>query len=366
MVEKPKILIVDDEKLNRNFLKTYLTTLGYIPFEAENGKKGLDIIMKEKPDVIILDLNMPEMDGFELLKIIKINPETRMIPVIVITALGDESNHLKALELGADDFLTKPFNIHFLKARLRSLVTIKMLYDINIEYQNKLKESNIELMRELIKTQEVTIIALAKLAEFRDPETGEHLERIREYTRILAEELRKHKKYEKYINDRYIENIYKSSLLHDIGKVGIPDYILLKPGKLTEDEFNIMKKHTIIGGNAIESAIKHVQLEKSFLDMAKNVAYSHHERWDGNGYPYGLKGENIPLSARITAVADVYDALTTRRVYKPPFSHEKAKKIIISEMDGHFDPDIVESFLKREEDFIEYKEKLKDKGENLP
>ena len=364
MVKKPKILIVDDEKLNRDFLKNYLSTLGYTPLEAENGKKGLGIIMKEYPDVIILDLNMPEMDGFELLKIIKINPETRMIPVIVITALGDENNHLKALELGADDFLTKPFNIHFLKARLRSLVTIKMLYDINVEYQNKLKESNIELMRELIKTQEVTIIALAKLAEFRDPETGEHLERIREYVRILAEELKKHKKYEKYIDNRYLEHIFKSSLLHDIGKVGIPDYILFKPAKLTEDEFNIMKKHTIIGGNAIESAIKHVQLEKSFLDMAKNVAYFHHERWDGNGYPYGLKGEDIPLSARITAVADVYDALTTRRVYKPPFPHEKAKNIILSEMDGHFDPEIVDAFIKREDEFLEFKEKLKDSDTN--
>jgi len=362
MNRNPKILIVDDEEYNRQLLTTFLTSLGYATLEAENGKKALKLILEKRPDIVILDLNMPEVNGFEVLNVIKSNPETRMIPVIVITGLGDEQNHLRALENGADDFLTKPFNIHFLRARLRSLLSIKMLYDLNIKYQEKLKESNIELMSELIKTQEVTIVALAKLAEFRDPETGEHLERMREFARVLARELQVMGKYRGYVNDKYIENIYKSTPLHDIGKVGIPDYILLKPAKLTAEEFEIMKKHSLIGGNSIKSAIEHAKMTHSFLDMAKVIAYYHHERWDGNGYPAGLKGEDIPLSARITTVADVYDALTTRRVYKPSFPHEKARKIIIEEKGGHFDPDIVEAFLRREEDFLILKEKFKDKN----
>jgi len=357
----PKILIVDDELLNRDLLHSFLTSLGYTTLEAENGKKAIENIIQEKPDIILLDLNMPEMDGFEVLKIIKANPNTRMIPIVIITGLKDEQNHLKALELGADDFLIKPFNFNFLKARLRSLLSIKMLYDLNRKYQQKLKESNIELMHELIKTQEVTIVALAKLAEFRDPETGEHLERMREFARVLAEELTKLNKYRKYLNDKYIENIYKSTPLHDIGKVGIPDHILLKPACLTDEEFEIMKRHSIIGGDAITSAIQHAHMDKSFLDMAKAIAYHHHERWDGNGYPSGLEGENIPLSARITTVADVYDALTTKRVYKPAFSHEKARNIIVEGAGTHFDPDLVEAFLRREDDFVMLKDKFKDK-----
>jgi len=360
--QKSRILVADDDDINRTLLVTYLNSLGYNVSGEKTGKSTLEKIMKEKPDVILLDINMPGMDGFDILKVIKSNPDTRMIPVIIITGISDNQYYIKAIELGADDFLLKPFNIYLLKARLHSLVSMKMLYDINLKYQKKLKESNFELLNQLVKTQEVTIVALAKLAEFRDPETGGHLERIREYSKILVEEITKIDKYKKYINEKYISNIYKSAPLHDIGKVGIPDSILLKPGKLTKEEFEIMKSHSTIGGNAISSALKQIGIKTSFLDMAKFITYYHHERWDGGGYPFGLKGEDIPLSARVISLADVYDALTSKRIYKDAFSHGKAKTIIVSEAGKQFDPDIVDAFLKRENDFLMLKEAYKDKN----
>jgi len=354
------ILIADDMEMNRQILLDLIKPMGYRLFEAKNGKMALDLILKHKPDLILLDLNMPEMDGFEVLRVIKANPDTKIIPVVVITGLSDEQNHLKALEAGADDFLTKPFNINFLKARMKSLLTGKMLYDQNIFYQEKLKKSNVELLRKIVRTQEVTIIALAKLAEFRDPETGEHLERMREYVKVLSLQLRELPEYREHITDQYIENIYKSTPLHDIGKVGIPDHILLKPGKLTPEEFEIMKLHTVIGGNSLGMAIKTAGIESSFLDMGTKIAHHHHERWDGTGYPNMLKGPSIPLCARIVALADVYDALTTKRVYKPAFSHEKSKQIILNGAGTSFDPDIVEAFKKREKDFLTIRKEFED------
>lgn len=362
MDKKQTILVVDDTDLNRQVLINFLKPMGFSVIEAKDGQEALESFIKVSPDLILLDLMMPRMNGFEVCKILKSNPKTKMIPIVVITGQSDDKNHLKALEAGADDFLAKPFNMNFLKARLKSLLSVKILYDMNVDYQETLKKSNIELMQKLITTQDITIIALAKLAEFRDPETGEHLERMREYAKILAHELKKTSKYEDYINDRYIDNIYKSTPLHDIGKVGIPDNILLKPGKLTDEEFEIMKKHSNIGGDAISSAIKLTGSEKSFLDMGKDIAYYHHEKWNGMGYPEGLKGEDIPLSARITALADVYDALTSKRVYKPAFPHQKAKDILVEETEAAFDPDIVDGFLKKEKDFRNIKEEYKDRN----
>jgi putative two-component system response regulator len=237
---------------------------------------------------------------------------------------------------------------------------MKRLYDENQEYQEKLKNDNVSLMQKLIGTQDITIVALAKLAEFRDPETGEHLERMREYAKTIALELKKQDKYKDYITEQYIKNLYKSTPLHDIGKVGIPDKVLLKPGKLTDDEFEIMKRHSEIGGDAISSAVNLSGMTRSFLDMGKEIAYYHHEKWDGNGYPKGLKNDGIPLTARITALADVYDALTTKRVYKPAFPHNKAKAILEEGSGTVFDPDIVAAFISKENEFIKIKEEYKD------
>jgi response regulator RpfG family c-di-GMP phosphodiesterase len=197
----------------------------------------------------------------------------------------------------------------------------------------------------------ITILALAKLAEYRDDETGLHLERIRGYTKVIAEEMAKTPKYAGYITSEYIEDLYQSSILHDIGKVGIPDAVLLKPGKLTTDEFEKIKKHADLGGNVltdIEDQIK----GQTFLTLGKEIAYYHHEKWNGKGYPKGLKGEEIPLSARIVALPDVYDALTSKRIYKEPFPHKEAKKMIVDEKGRSFDTDVVDAFLTCEDDFL--------------
>ena len=354
------ILVVDDVSENRKMLSAFLSPMGYSVVEAADGKQALEKFDIEPPDLVLLDLKMPGIDGFEVCKRLKSNPETKMVPIIVITGLADDENHLGALEYGADDFLAKPFNINFLKARLKSLLSTKQLYDQNMAYQESLKISNIELMEKLISTQDVTIVALAKLAEFRDPETGEHLERMREYAKTIARELQKKKRYKDYITEQYIENIHKSTPLHDIGKVGIPDQILLKPGKLTPEEFEIMKRHSEIGGDSLSSAIQFSGMEQSFLDMGKDIAYHHHEKWNGKGYPRGLAGENIPLTARITALADVYDALTSKRVYKEAFSHEKSKAILVEESGTSFDPEVVEAFLATENEFIAIRKEYRD------
>lgn len=360
MTKKPRILIADDAPANRHILAQFLKEMGYSVLETENGREALDAVMSEKPDIVILDIAMPEIDGIEVCRIIKTNPLTKIIPVVIITALGDDEHHLKALDAGADDFLTKPFMAHFLRARLKSLLALKLMSDASLGYQESLKQMNVDLMEKLISTQDITIIALAKLAEFRDPETGEHLERMREYSKVLAYKLRELPKYRYYISDQYIENLYKSSPLHDIGKVGIRDEVLLKPGKLSQDEFELMKQHTTIGGDALATATKFSGMDRSFLDMGKEIAYSHHEKWNGTGYPRGLKGEHIPLSARILAIADVYDALTSKRVYKEAFTHDQSRKIIVEECVSHFDPEVLNAFQDLEDQFIDIRKRYQD------
>ncbi len=226
---------------------------------------------------------------------------------------------------------------------------------------NKRLESDIRTFRKnASNAREVTILGLAKLSEYRDDDAGAHLERMREFTRILAQELSAHKKYKGYITEKYIEDIYLSSILHDIGKVGIPDAVLLKPGKLTPEEFEIIKAHSQLGGDALSEIESKIEGE-SFLTLAKEIAYYHHERWNGKGYPKGLAGDDIPLSARIVALADVYDALTSKRVYKSAFTHEEAIKIIVSERGRQFDPDVVDAFMARNKDFSAIRKKLEDR-----
>jgi putative two-component system response regulator len=345
------VLVADDVPENRQMLSLFLTDLGFRMLEAGDGLEALQLAREQQPDIVILDIDMPRMDGIQACRILKSSPRTRMIPVVIVTALSDDSHHLEAVRAGADDFLPKPFNIHFLRARLKTLLTLKMINDQNLRYQEKLKQSNVELLEKLVKTQDVTIIALAKLAEFRDPETGEHLQRMREHARNIAVELQEKPEYREQIDQEFVENIYKSTPLHDIGKVGIPDRILLKPGRLDAGEFEIMKQHAVHGGNAVSEAIRQAGLEKSFLDMGRDIAYHHHERWNGTGYPEGLRGAAIPLAARIAALADVYDALRSTRVYKTALSHGEARRIILEESEGHFDPAVVETFRRRGESF---------------
>ena len=359
------VLIVDDTETNIDML---VHTLGdqYDVRVAIDGESALEDIEEEKPDLILLDIMMPGMDGYQVCEILKSNPDTRHIPIIFLTALSDEQNEARGLELGAVDYVTKPFSPDLVKARVRNQLELKKYRD-HLEAMVKMRT------RELLLTQEVTLESMGTLAEYRDPETGGHIQRTKNYVRILAEYLRTKPEFEAVVDDGAIDQLYKSSPLHDIGKVGVRDSILLKPGKLTHEEFEEMKKHSIYGRDAIRASEKKLG-KASFLSMARDIAYTHHEKWDGSGYPRGLKGEEIPLCGRIMALADVYDALISKRVYKAPIPHEKAVEIIKSGRGAHFDPRLVDLFLEISEafraialefaDFDEEREALFKKQEN--
>ena len=348
-----QVLVVDDLPENTRLLRSFLTPLGYEVHMADNGHDALDFVRVSPPDAILLDLMMPVMDGFEVCTRLKEAPATRHIPVIIITGVSDREANIRALEAGADDFLTKPFDRVLLQVRIAAVVKSKLMQDTLLEYQRSLELRVKERTRQIEMTQEVAVFSLAKLAESRDTETGDHLDRIRAYSRELASELLARHHCPEVVDEAFIEGLYMSSPLHDIGKVGIPDCILLKPGKLTPDEFEIMKTHSSIGGDTLRAADLEAG-QGSFLAMGRDIAYYHHEKWDGTGYPFGLEGESIPLAARIVALADVYDALSSKRPYKEPMSHEQAKGIVLEGRGKHFDPRIVDAFQARESQFIAF------------
>jgi PAS domain S-box-containing protein len=491
---KRHILIVDDDSIIVALLENLLKSEGFEITSASNGKEALERIAHSslyksgKPDLILLDIDMPVMDGYQTCKKVRGRKEYESIPIIMVTAESDKKVIKKLFSIGANDYILKPYESEELLARILAHIRVKELIeerdrlysqaeiyfqsykrsndatmitdtegyivDINQafvnfygyskeevigkkpnilrdphstngifenmwtdilnpekgywkgeimnltkdkreipiilsittimregnvigymgialditarkqledtlrEYNRTLEQSVMERTKEIENTQNATIIGLAKLAEYRDPETGGHLERIRNYCFIVSQELGSREKYKEFIDKHFIDSIYKSSPLHDIGKVGIPDSILLKPGRLTLDEFEIMKTHTVIGGDAISTAEKKLEEQKSsFLSMGKEIAYYHHEKFNGAGYPYGFKEDKIPLSARIMALADVYDALRSKRVYKEAWSHESTKDTIIKETGKHFDPDVVDAFLKLEEEFIKIKDR---------
>ena len=369
----PRVLIIDDMEENTALLDAFLRPRGFRTILAQNGEDGLERVRDSEPDIILLDLMMPGMDGFEVCKRLKSDPETHYIPVIIITGLADRDANIRAIEAGADDFLLKPFDSVLLEARIRASFKSKTLQDQVFEYQHQLEDYNHELedavkrrTEQVVQTQQAAVFGLAKLAESRDTETGDHLERVRCYARLLAQHILEKPKFSGEVTPTFPEQIYQSSPLHDIGKVGIPDRILLKPGKLTKEEFDIMKKHTVIGGETLEAADVEAGSESSFLAMGRDIAFTHHEKWDGSGYPYGLAGEKIPLASRIVAVADVYDALTSRRPYKEPFSHEKSMAIITGDAGKHFDPDIVDAFVEIEAEIIEVRERFNDTVQYSP
>ena len=331
------IMIVDDTETNIDIL---VDTLGdhYDVRVAMDGETALEDIGEEKPDLILLDIMMPGMDGYQVCEVLKSNPETRGIPVIFLTAMNEVQDEARGLALGAVDYVTKPFSPDLVKARVKNQIELK-------RYRDHLEEVVKERTRELLLTQEVTIESMGTLAEYRDPETGGHIKRTKNYVKVLAQHLKKNPKFESLLDDKIIEGLVKSAPLHDIGKVGVRDSVLLKPGKLTEAEFEEMKLHTIYGRDAI--LINERKLgEGSFLSVAREIAHTHHEKWDGSGYPQGLKGEEIPLSGRLMALADVYDALISKRVYKPPFPHDRAVAIIKEKRGTHFDPDMVDTFVE--------------------
>jgi putative two-component system response regulator len=359
------ILIVDDNEDNIFLLEHIISQHGYAIMRAMGGAEALDVVRANGTlvDLVILDIMMPDIDGLTVTKILKESPVTKMIPILLLTASSRGAKYedvARGLDIGADDYMVKPVEKVELMARVRSLLRSKKLQDDLLVKTRQLEEINDRLEQmaeeraiEIMLTRDAAIFGMAKLAESRDPETGAHLERIRNYTKALATELRNTPKYSKVIDDEFILMIYQSSPLHDIGKVGIPDNVLLKPERLTPEEFDVMKRHAMIGGDALSATQRWDITEQNFLTMGREIAYYHHERWDGKGYPKGLKGEEIPLSARIMALADVYDALVSQRVYKNPMTSEDARNTIIAESGKQFDPDIVDAFVRIEGKFCE-------------
>lgn len=344
--EPNTFLVVDDNEMNREVLNRRLERQGYQVKLAENGKVALDYLAQNTVDLMFLDIMMPVMDGYAVLKHMKASERLRDIPVIVISALDQIESAVQCIELGAEDYLTKPFNSTLLNARINSSLEKKRWNDKEKNYRQQIEAHNHSLEQQVLQqvlqitqAQQTAIFAMSKLAESRDPETGEHLERLREYCRLILQELRQLPKYQQLLSSHYIEGVCAASPLHDIGKVGVPDYILLKPGSLTEDEWKIMRTHPVIGAQTLR-AVEKTQPNNEFIRLGIEIAESHHEKWDGTGYPQGLKGEQIPLSARILALGDVYDALRSKRPYKMPFSHEKAYEIILQGKNSHFDPEV--------------------------
>ncbi len=336
--------------------------MGFEVSVAQSGEEALKRVAERPPDIILLDLVMPGMSGFEVCERLKESPETRHIPVIIITGLSDPEANVRAVKAGADDFLIKPFDRILLEARIKTSFKTKRLQDALLQQHRDLEERVRERTRQVEMTREVAVFSLARLAESRDTETGDHLERMRRYVYILANEMRKWGRYDELFDGRFVEEIYLSSPLHDIGKVGIPDRILLKPGALSESEFAIMKTHSLIGGDTLRDA-DYEAGQHSFLAMGRDIAYYHHERWDGRGYPNGLKGEEIPLAARIVTLADVYDALSSKRPYKEAFSHERSREIVVAGVEKQFDPDVIEAFLRCEDKFIEVRSRFQHSGQ---
>jgi putative two-component system response regulator len=338
-----RVLLVDDNTTNLQLLHETLDGQGYKLLIAKNGKTALSIARKASPSLILLDIMMPEMDGYEVFRRLKADENTSQIPVIFITALADEEDEAKGLGMGAVDYITKPINPELVRVRVHNHLQLK-------HYQDHLENLVEERTRRLALTQAVTIESLATLAEYRDPETGGHIKRTQNYVKALAVHLKDHPRYRDELNDETIELLYLSAPLHDLGKVGVPDHILLKAGKLSDEEFEEMKKHTVYGHEALLITEQKLGAD-TFLRYAREIAYTHQEKWDGTGYPLGLKGEDIPLAGRMMAVADVYDALISKRVYKPPFPHEKAVEIIIEGRGKHFDPDLIDAFVELKETF---------------
>jgi len=362
---KPVVLVVDDTPDNLSLMSGLLKDL-YKVKVANNGEKAISIANSDSPpDLILLDIMMPGMSGYQVCQVLKANQATRAIPIIFLTAITATEDEKKGLELGAVDFITKPVNPPVVLARVATQLQVKLAADF-LKDQNAFLEAEVQRRgRELAAIQDVTILAMASLAETRDNDTGNHIRRTQHYVKLLATHLTHHPRFRLFLDDHTIELLFKSAPLHDIGKVGIPDRILLKPGRFEPHEMAIMKTHCALGRDAIQHAEDQLGLEVEFLKYAKEIAYGHQEKWDGSGYPQGLAGDAIPTSARLMAVADVYDALISRRVYKEGMPHEKAVAIITEGRGSHFDPDIVDAFLSLAAQFREVAARYRDSDEDL-
>jgi putative two-component system response regulator len=340
-----RILLVDDDVRTLDLLEAHLHGQGSRVEKHTGARAALDRYYHQPFDVVVTALHMREMDGMEVVRLLKM-----MDPAVVVVVTSDSHENAdirEAMKAGAYDYLTRPVGRDDLIFAVERAVERRRLLETNTSHQKNLERLVSERTRDLLNSFDATLFGLAKLVEYRDEETGFHLERLSEFSAILARRLADTEKYRNQISEGYINHIRRSAPLHDIGKVGIPDRILLKPGKLTHDEFEIIKFHPLIGAEAIKE-IQAKLGQKRFFNMGMLIAKCHHERWNGSGYPEGLKGAEIPLSARIVALADVYDALRSERPYKAAMTHEKARSILVEERGKHFDPDVVDAFLKAE------------------
>jgi len=390
---KHTILVVDDVPENLDVLGDLLQPQ-YRVRVATSGKRALEVARSQpSPDMILLDVMMPEMDGYAVIKVLRDNAATRDIPVIFVTAMDADEDEERGLGLGAVDYITKPVRPAIVLARVNAHMELKQARDW-LKNQNRFLEDEIaRRMRDNQLMQDVSIRALASLAEARDMETGQHIRRTQAYVEVLTTHLRLHPRFITFLSDTMAQMVVKAAPLHDIGKVGIPDSILLKPGRLTVEEFEIMKTHSAVGGDAIDMAMRDVLSEAefeilrnhgyiggnapdsagvefesatlSFLAVAKEIAMWHHEKWDGTGYPDGLNGDDIPIPARLMALADVFDALSSRRIYKEPMPFDAAVRLIIEGSGKHFDPDIVDAFIANKEMFLEILQRHADTEESL-
>jgi putative two-component system response regulator len=365
MSDKPVVLIVDDTPDIVTILLALLKR-DYRTKIARHGEEAVHAALSDpKPDLILLDVMMPSMTGIEVCRRLKADDRTRHIPVIFLTALSGLTDEKVGFEVGAVDYVTKPISNTLLLARIKTHLALKQAADFLKDQNAFLEQEVARRTREVHLIQDLTIVAMASLAETRDNETGNHIRRTQNYVRALANRLQPHARFGPVLDGDTIQMLFKSAPLHDIGKVGIPDAILLKPGKLTSEEFTIMKTHTSLGRDAILAAERLIDAPSSFLHFAREIAHYHQEKWDGSGYPAGLAGEAIPVSARLMAVADVYDALISRRVYKPPLPHAQAVSIIREGRGRHFDPDMVDAFVDIQDEFFAIAERFADSEEDI-
>lgn len=355
------VLVVDDNKKNIDVVLNTLQDICDVS-TALSGRTALQLIRQSPPDLILLDVMMPDLDGFEVCRILKKDPLTSEIPVLFLTGMTNVEEKLIAFDVGAVDYIVKPFEPVEMIARVKTHMALAIAKK-ELKVQNDILEERVaQRTKELALTQEITIDTLAGLAEYRDPETGGHIQRTKHYVEVMANVLKDLPEYRSLLTKKTIDLIVMSAPLHDIGKVGTPDHILLKPGKLTVEEFEIMKNHTTIGYATLQRAEKKLGYN-SFLTYAKEIAWTHHEKWDGSGYPNKLKASEIPIPGRIMAIADVYDALISKRVYKPPFSHTEALSIMSEGRGTHFDPTMFDMFYKSEQAIREIALKFADSDE---
>jgi len=353
------ILIVDDAPDNLRLLSIILKRSGMTPRPVTSGKHAIEAAVVDPPDLIILDLLMPEMSGMDVCRWFKQDERLKRIPIIFISGHHEAETIVEAFRVGGVDYISKPFQEEEVMARIKTHLRLSLL-NVNLESHNVQLEKVIEeQVKTATESQLATIFALAKIAETRDSDTGQHIERVQTFSRALAEQMRTMRIYATQITGAFIDTLYQTAALHDIGKVGTPDSVLLKPGKLTDEEFAMMKKHCALGADTL-SAVKERYPDNQFLRMGVEVARSHQEKWDGSGYPDGLKGQNIPLSARIVSLADVYDALTSSRCYRKALSHPVACRMIHEESGTHFDPEIVTAFGAIEHRYRQIRIKLRD------